>query len=47
VRVLQLGKPIGWLGLEPFMIVKNGAIVSLDGEQKILTPVLLDGVETD
>jgi hypothetical protein len=47
VRVLQLGKPIGWLGLEPFMIVKNGAIVSLDGEQNILIPVLLDGVETD
>ena len=47
VRVWQLGRPIGWLGLEPFMIVRNGAIVSLDGEQEVRLPVLLDNVRVD
>lgn len=41
VRVRQHGKSIGWLGLEPFMIIKNGKILSLDGEKKILAPVFL------
>jgi len=43
VRVLQFGEPIGWLGQEPFMIVRNGVIESLDGEREIPVPVLLDG----
>lgn len=43
VRVFQFGKPIGWLGREPFMIVRNGVIESLDGEREIHVPVLLDG----
>ncbi|MGR3513855.1 MAG: DUF6963 family protein [Paracoccaceae bacterium] len=42
VRVFQFGEPIGWLGSEPFMIVRNGVIESLDGEREIHVPVLLD-----
>lgn len=43
VKVVQLGRQIGWLGHEPFMVVRNGAIITLDGKSEIQLPVLLDG----
>ena len=42
VRVLQLGRPIGWLAREPFMVVRNGAIVSLEGKPEVHLPVLME-----
>jgi len=41
VKVVQTGHQIGWLGLEPFMVVRNNAIVSLDGKHEIQLPVLM------
>lgn len=43
VRVFQLGRQIGWLGHEPFMVVRNGEIITLDGKSEIELPVLLGG----
>ena len=43
VKIVQLGKKIGWLGHEPFMVVRNGAIITLDGKSEIQLPVLLGG----
>ena len=45
VNVFRLGKLIGRLGLEPFMIVKDGTIVSLDGAREVQLPVHLDDAE--
>ncbi|MEM9342964.1 MAG: hypothetical protein AAGA87_07950 [Pseudomonadota bacterium] len=42
VRVVQFGKPIGWLGFEPYMVVKDGVIASLDGKPEARLPVHLD-----
>lgn len=41
VKVLQLGKQIGWLGHEPFMVVRNGEIITMDGKAEIQLPVFL------
>lgn len=41
VKVVQLGRQIGWLGQEPFMVVKNGVIITLDGKSEIQLPVML------
>lgn len=41
VRVLQQGRVIGTLGLEPFLIVHNGTIASLDGKARAQLPVLI------
>lgn len=35
VRITKLGKMIGWLDQEPFMVVSQGLIVTLDGETAI------------
>lgn len=45
VNVFRLGKLIGRFGLEPFMIVRNGAIGSLGGESEVQLPVLLEGAQ--
>lgn len=43
VKIVQFGKQIGWLGLEPFMVVRNGTIITLDGKSEIQLPVLMAG----
>lgn len=35
VRITKLGKMFGWLDQEPFMVVSQGVIVTLDGETAI------------
>lgn len=39
VSVLCLDQPLGWLDHEPFMVVKNGVVVTLDGKDEIELPV--------
>jgi hypothetical protein len=41
VRVVQDGRAIGWLGHEPFMVVRKHQVVSLDGKTALEVPVLL------
>ncbi len=41
VRVMRFGEQVGWLGREPFMVVRNGTIITLDGKSEIKLPVLL------
>lgn len=41
VRVMQGGTPIGWLGHEPFMIVKDGLVLTWDGKPSLRLPVLV------
>ena len=41
VRVVRDGMQHGWLGHEPFMVVKRGVIVSLDGKASLQVPVLV------
>lgn len=41
VRVIQNGTLIGWLGHEPFMVVRRREIVTLDGKTSLQVPVLL------
>lgn len=43
VRVIKGGAPLGWLGHEPFMVVKDGRIVTLDGKVALHLPVLVRG----
>ena len=46
VQILHQGTVIGWLGSEPFMVIKEGAIASLDGHEQVHLPVhLLDPQE--
>lgn len=40
VRVVRHGMQLGWLGHEPFMVVKGGVVVSLDGKDSLQVPVL-------
>lgn len=42
VKVVQHGILFGWLGQEPFMVVSNGTIMTLDGKPEIQLPVLTD-----
>lgn len=39
VRITKLGKMFGWLDQEPFMVVSQGVIVTLDGETAIKAPI--------
>lgn len=39
VRIILNGKFVGWLAYEPFMIVKDGVIVSMDGKPSLELPV--------
>ncbi|MEM6693979.1 MAG: hypothetical protein AAF626_04880 [Pseudomonadota bacterium] len=39
IRVVQHGKTFGWLAQEPFMILKSGVLISLDGKQELELPV--------
>lgn len=41
VRVIRQGKFFGWLGHEPFMVVKNGVVTTLDGKPTLDVPVLV------
>lgn len=41
VQVVQDGTQLGWLGHEPFMVVKRGVVVSLDGKDSLQVPVLV------
>ncbi len=41
VRLMQDGTQLGWLGHEPFMVVKRGVVVSLDGKDSLQVPVLV------
>ncbi|MEL6100012.1 MAG: hypothetical protein AAFS01_07515 [Pseudomonadota bacterium] len=41
VRVVRKGTQHGWLGHEPFMVVKQGVVVSLDGQASLKVPVLV------
>ncbi|WP_299482378.1 hypothetical protein [uncultured Roseibium sp.] len=42
VRIMHNGNSVGWLGYEPFMIVKDGVIVSMDGKPRLELPVFRD-----
>lgn len=39
VKVLKQGEFLGWLGLEPFMTITDGTILSLDGKPFVDLPV--------
>ncbi|XWN23868.1 MAG: hypothetical protein RDA78_09830 [Roseibium sp.] len=39
VRIIRNGEFVGWLGYEPFMIVKDGVIVTMDGKPSLELPV--------
>lgn len=39
VRVVRGGEVLGWLGHEPFMVVRSGFIFSLDGTSELKLPV--------
>ncbi|MEO9651366.1 MAG: hypothetical protein ABJE99_15085 [Roseobacter sp.] len=41
VRVVRNGTQHGWLAHEPFMVVKQGVVVSLDGQASLQVPVLV------
>ncbi|MEM8872580.1 MAG: hypothetical protein AAGE38_19425 [Pseudomonadota bacterium] len=41
VKVVQFGQSIGWLGQEPYMVVKRGVIATLEGKLEIQLSVLL------
>lgn len=40
VRIIQNGKFVGWLGYEPFMIIEDGVIVTMDGKPRLKLPIL-------
>ncbi|MET1416415.1 hypothetical protein ABVF61_29385 [Roseibium sp. HPY-6] len=40
VRIILNGRDIGWLGYEPFMIVKDGVIMTMDGKPSLKLPIL-------
>ena len=40
VAVMASGQRIGWLGYEPFMTVKNGQVLDIDGHTEIRIPLL-------
>lgn len=42
VRIMRNGKFVGWLGYEPFMIVKDELIVTMDGKPSLELPVFGD-----
>nr|WP_319384314.1 hypothetical protein [uncultured Roseibium sp.] len=39
VRIIRNGQFVGWLGYEPFMIVKDGVIMTMDGKPSLDLPV--------
>ena len=39
VQIIQNGRFVGWLGYEPFMIVKDGLVVTMDGKPSLELPV--------
>lgn len=39
VRITKLGKMFGWLNQEPFMVISQGVIVTVDGETAIEAPI--------
>ncbi len=46
VKVVQVGEILGWLGHEPFMVIRNGSIFTLDGQTEVELPVHTRQVST-